>query len=1101
MEILLMKIPNKPLDSIFTHNQWQAIYQKGSNIIVSAGAGSGKTSVLTERVIQHLLQGVDVTSLLILTFTKAAAEEMKIKIRNALKKAIDKGYSELIPQLERLEIAHIQTFDSFCLNFVKKYHHIIHVSNEIVIGDSVVLSMAKEKISSAIINDYFNNNHNGMKQFLSTYEDKDSRLLSDHMIMLNQRLLTYNLDESFLDDYFNHYCTNDYYDLLKQSLIRNLIEKQQSIHGFFDYLVQQQYQTQHALNTINKWKEMLLPILQADTYEHFLEALDISYSFRYEKLIAEIDKQSIEPIKAHIRDIIDIMKKHASKSFKDHVDDIESTRPYVQTIIEMTKVFSQKYRFFQDSNAMYDFQTIAYLASSILKNHIDVATETKHSFYEILVDEYQDTSELQNQLIQSISNNNVFMVGDMKQSIYGFRDAKPDLFKKQYDLCKNEDHGVAIDLNANFRSRKELLEDINQLFSITLSESIGGVDYDDSQKLYYGNKTYDTNHVPNQTYGLDLHIFDEVHIFESYEKTQTQDFYKKLRHEEIHGIGIVEDIQGKIESNYQVYDHDLNALRNVRLDDFVILVDRKKDFQAYKKLFEYHELPLYIHSNEPFFDNDDILALRSVLILVGCFQDKELYKRSFKHAFMSAFRSFIFQIDDNILVSEMFRLDVLNVSLNDYLDTISDATLQTIFKKLEVFSNTYHLFPIDVLLQDIIDTFEVVLKATSLGNVEMVEKRLLHLINQIKALTSLHYGLNDVLNYFDFVLKSDTDIDYQAGTKLQKNMINMMTIHKSKGLEFPIVYYPMLFLKWNENKAQSLYFDLEYGIIIKGFNEGLFDTIPKYLLIERTHKDGVSEQLRLLYVALTRAKELAVLMLSKPDKDYLTLVLAQEDLVPEDLRSKYQSFQDIIYSAFANLKRNQTHKVYDESMYHTKHLQVKDKKVIEMDSIVPITYNPIHIQSKSIVKNSYSKSVPSLHTERDLYMMSLGTRIHEILEHIDYKSPILEQLDILCKNDEEKSYLNHIETFPFLTHIKHASIHKEYQFLDILDGIETLGIIDLVLEYETHIEVVDYKLSNIESLFYEKQIKGYMSYLKKLTHKPVKGYLYSIIQKRFIEFI
>ena len=1086
---------------MFTDAQWQAIHQKGTNVIVSAGAGSGKTSVLTERVIQHLLSGVDVTSLLILTFTNAAAEEMKIKIRNALKKSINEGNQHLQPQLERLEIAHIQTFDSFCLNFVKKYHHKINISKDIVIGDMIVLSMAKEHIATSIIKSYFENNHQGMKAFLSTYEDKDSQLLIDHMMNLNQALLTYNYDMNFLASYFDHYLTPIYYDTLKLTLLEHLIVKKVSIYAFINYLLHQGYQSIESLETIEKWKELLAPIFKATSYETFMTALNMSYTFRYDKNVGSIDKEFIEPIKKRMRDVMKVMKALVSKPFDDHIRDIEQTRPHVEVIIEMTTLFHTQYRAFQDKNRMYDFQTIASLASSILKEHPDVAKETKASFYEVLVDEYQDTSELQNQLIEAISNQNIFMVGDIKQSIYGFRDANPDLFKRQYDACKDGDLGIAIDLNANFRSRKELLEDFNQLFTVTMDEAVGGVDYDQSQQLYYGNKTYDTNHLEHQTYGLDLHLFDEESILESYEDTKDDASFKTLKHEEMHGIGIVEDIQSKLEENYQIYDSELKQLRPLQHDDIVILVDRKKDFQAYKKLFEYHELPLYIHANEPFFDNDDILALRSLLILIGCFKDPTLYKKSFKHAFMSTFRSFIFQMEDDLLISEIMRFDLLKGTIKEYINSIEDTGLKSVFIKLEALSNTYHLYPIDKLLIDIIETFDIILKATALGNVDIVEKRMIHLIQSVKGLIDLHYGLHELLTYFDYILKSDLDIDYQAGTKLQKGMINMMTIHKSKGLEFPVVYYPMLFLKWNENKAQSLYFDPEFGIIIKTFQEGLFDTIPKYLLFERKRKDAISEKLRLLYVALTRAKETAIVMLSKPDKDFLTLVTPQNKVIPEDLRLSYQSFQDVVYSAFANLNRHRQHKVFDDSMYHTKHLTTKMKNDLTIDSIIKLQYPKMNMKHEVIQNQSYSMSKSDIKTKDDYDMMALGTRIHKILEHIDFKAPLDSQLELLCKNEQEKQLLKSINTFPFLKNISLANIYKEYEFIDTIEGVETLGIIDLVLEYDTHLEVIDYKLSNIENTYYEKQIKKYMTYLKKLTQKPVKGYLYSILQQRFIEFI
>ncbi len=1099
-------IPIKPSQVRFTDEQWKAIHISGKNIIVSAGAGSGKTSVLTERVIQKIISGHKITSLLVLTFTNAAASEMRTRIRQRLQEQLKiSASSNIIEALEYLDIAHITTFDSYCLFIVKKYSHLLNISKDIQIGDKVILEIAKKKIINNLFDDYFQANDPSFINYLKTYTTKSTTLLENQIIQINHYMSKNNLSSDYMKTYFDHYYTTSFFDQIEKDVVFELNILNQSLSFIISELNLVETTSEKGEDCKINWISELQPITTLQTYDQYYNYMNTQYSNL--KLIRNLDpneKSNLTTLRDSVDQIVKTMKTILSETKETYEHHIHLTKEHVQFLLDITLKFNHLYRSYQHEHHIYDFSTIASLATKMISNYSIARNHLKNVYHEIFIDEYQDTSYLQNELISYISNDNVFMVGDIKQSIYRFRDAVPQIFQSNYiSYSKDPDKGHKVDLNANFRSRYEVISDINALFMSTMDQTVGGINYDNTQQLVFKNHTYQTHKSDVQSYGITiLKNLDESIKSAHLEHLESIHAYpQKLSTEAIHAQIIVQDIKQKLSKNEQVYDNDLKRLRPAKYDDFVILIDRSTSFDLFKQIFEYHGLPLHIHKEQSFIDNDDILAIRSMLKLVMALTSIDLAKSLFKHALMSFGRSFILNIADDILIDALLNIPKHVDSINDFMNISDDQQLSDLLHKMKVLADDVQNLSIDQLLIKLINEFEVIDKAMSLSNVYMVESRILYLIDKTKALSEMGYHLSDLLDYFDYIAENDLDLDFSQATKLEKNAVNIMTIHKSKGLEFPIVYFPLLYKKWQKSKSQDIYCDQNYGLIISAFKEGLIDVLPKYLIHQKENREMISERLRLFYVALTRAKENAILIINEENEKTYINPEKSDTLVDTHMRQQFTSFEDVIYASIGNINHNLKLVNFDRVYFNTNYLIPKrDDVTIEKTSSKSIVYKDLSLTFSPIKKRSYSHINQKLTTKKEHADIGLGDKLHKILENIDYKKDIEHQLSLYCNNDPLCLQLKNIKNLPIFDHIETANIYKEHTFLDPLNNTEQLGIIDLLIVFDSIVYIVDYKLQYIDHSYYINQIEGYKSYIQNmLPNHEIRAFIYSLISGTYKE--
>ena len=402
----------------WTSEQSDAIYKKGTNIIVSAGAGSGKTAVLSERVLEHVKSGISVDDLLVLTFTNAAAAEMKDRIRSKIRKV-----PELKDELDKVDLAYITTFDSFALSLVKKYSYLMNISKNINIIDASIIELKKEEVLTNIFEELYQQRNPLFLKLIKDFTVKDDKEIWSSVLSLYEKLDNrYDKDEilsSYVDNYYQEknisILVNSYVDLIKNRLevLNNTVD---NLYHYTDNTFQ------------DKMEEVIRPLINAKDY---LEIKRLSI-LKLPTLRGADDVT--KAIKNQVKDlVVEIVQLTKYNSLDEIKESLYLTKDYVTIIIKIIQELSTRIETFKRENNAYDFIDIAKMAINILKDNPKVAKEMKNKYKEILIDEYQDTNDIQDIFISLIENNNVYMVGDIKQSIYRFRNANPNLFKSKYE--------------------------------------------------------------------------------------------------------------------------------------------------------------------------------------------------------------------------------------------------------------------------------------------------------------------------------------------------------------------------------------------------------------------------------------------------------------------------------------------------------------------------------------------------------------------------------------------------------------------------------------------------------------------------------------------
>ncbi len=1026
----------------WTKEQSLAINEEGSNIIVSAGAGSGKTAVLSERVIRKLKGGVHINELLLLTFTKAAAAEMKQRIRKKITKEED-----LLSELDMIDASYITTFDSFALSIVKKYHYLLNISPNVNIIDEAIITIKKEEIMNEIFeNKYLIED----KLFLHLIDDfcvKDDKNIQKEILAISNKLDMLPNKKEYLSNYIE---TNFILEKIEEDVNKyvDLIKKEgDKIEGICNEL-----SSYFDSDYMNKLYESLDKLLNANTYDEIKDSLNVS--------IPRIPKGTSDEGKKVKEKLSDIIKNLGKMCVYENVEYIKKTilltKDYIRAIIDIILEFDDKVNEFKFDNDAYEFNDIALLSIKLVREFPEVREEVKNSFNEIMIDEYQDTNDLQEEFISYISNNNVYMVGDIKQSIYRFRNANPNIFKNKYDNYSVNNGGIKIDLNKNFRSRREVLDNVNLMFNLIMSDLIGGADYISTHQMVFGNNAYINEGNTNQNYNIDILEYN-------YDKDSG------FTMEEIECFIIADDIKKKVESHYQVFDKDELILRDIKYSDFAILIDRSSTFDLFKKIFEYKQIPLNILKEEKMNNDKDVYVLNNLLKFVIKIANHE-YDTTFKYLFVSLMRSFIInETDDNI-----FKY-FLNNNFKD----------NELYKKSYEISKKINNISVNELLNIIIKEFDFYEKLITIGNIDTSIIKIDKILDMANSLGTLGYTPRMFSEHLDKLVKENYTMKYQVNNDFG-DAVKIMTIHKSKGLEYHVCYFPNMYKRFNLGELnEKILYNNKIGIVTPFFDEGIGETIYKTLLKNDYLLEEISEKIRLFYVAVTRAKEKMVVVLPNKDIDDLD----NEVVLKDEKKEEYRTLGDLIYSIRNRLDG------YIAKVELDKLKMSKDYNIIASGNFessiegtdTKLDVKNINISNIEIESSSFSKKMHELIDVETKNNIELGLKMHEILENTDFKN--MTKLD----NHFYQEKIDKLVNSDLFKNIKDAKIYKEYEFIYVKDDTKYHGIIDLMLEYDDHIDIVDYKLKNVDDDKYILQLKGYQEFVRSNSGKPVSLYLYSII--------
>ena len=1015
----------------WTNEQKQAIYTEGTNIIISAGAGSGKTAVLTERVLEKVKKGISVDNLLILTFTKMAAKEMKERIGDKLKK------EGLTSELTKLDTADITTFDAYALSIVKKYHYYLNVSKDINIIDGSVITLYKRKILKDIFEKLYEENNPEFISFIKDYCIKDDKDIFEFILNINSKLDLKTNKREYLDNYINTVYDEVKIDNDINNYIKEILGLISNINNHLEYIDDDDY--------LAKLYDALSPLLNAKSYD------DIKSNIPIKLPILRGASDITREYKDKIKSTIDEIKKLTTyDSYDDIKRGILSTKGNVKVIIDIIKKLDDITYNYKVKYNSYEYSDISALAIKLVRDNKEIREEIKNNLNEILIDEYQDTNDVQEQFISYISNNNVYMVGDIKQSIYRFRNANPYIFKNKYDTYSNSIGGLKIDLNKNFRSREEVINNINLLFDRIMDNDIGGADYSLSHRMIYGNLMYkgEGDNKEDNNFSVYNYLNDTT-----------------FKNNEVEAFIIANDIKNKITSGYKAFGKDTNGIRKIKYSDFAILLDSSKSFELYKKILEYNGIPTSIVKSVNLTDGEVILVIKNIISFIIKINDNKI-DNEFKKLFISIGRSFLFNTGDNILFDYFLN--------NNFKDSDIYKISYNITKKLDTIT-------LEEIIDLIVDNFDFYNKLFLLGDYNANILRIQKLKEITSSLINLDYDIYDYQKYLDDIISNNLKLEYNVNDN-NTDTVKIMTIHASKGLEFNICYYGELYNRFNIKEAISKYsYDNKYGIILPYKDKFLYNTIYHNLSYRDYVMENISERIRLFYVALTRAKEKMIFILPSNTKEDNKCI---SDIIDNNIRSKYNSFASIMYSLesitkdyYKNIDINDINlsKNYNMSSNenYKKHLKLINDKIEVNDTYIP---------SSTKENKTFSKRDIHIVTKEEEDKLLYGRLVHELFECTDFNN-----LDNLSDNNK-KIINNLLEKID----ISHANIYKEYEFIYEEDNTTYHGIIDLMLEYQDNIKIIDYKLKNISDEAYIKQLNGYKNYIEKLFNKKTSIYLYSI---------
>ena len=1026
----------------WTVEQSSAINETGKNIIVSAGAGSGKTAVLSERVLTHLKNKISITDLLILTFTNAAASEMKDRIRKKVK-----NIPELKEELDKIDIAFITTFDAFSLSLVKRYKEYLNISSNIKIIDNSIIALKKKEFLNEIFDELYLNNNTLFLKLLSDLTLKDDKDIFNGILNLNNKLDNIYNKEEILNNYISKFYQIDNLENIFNEYFKLINKKIKEISNQIDNL------SIYVDNSfIDKMNSVFINLFNSKSYE------DIRYNiYNLEKLpILRNACEEAKKIKEEISSIIKIIKELTKyNSEEEIINSLLATKDYVTIIIEILKKLDNKINIYKKDNDSYEFIDIAKLAIKLLKENPLICEELKNKYKEILIDEYQDTNDLQDIFISLIANNNLYMVGDIKQSIYRFRNANPNIFKSKYEDYSKSVSGLKIDLNKNFRSRRQVIDNINLIFNLIMDEEVGGANYLETHQMQFGLTSYDS--VNKENYAMEVLNYNPLD--------------KKFSDTEIEIFIVLNDIKNKILNGYEIMDKDTNLPRKANYGDFVILMDRATNFDLYKKIFEYYNVPISIYRDTTISDSVDINIIKNIYNLIILIKKKD-FGKLFSYSYMAIARSYLFNISD---------LEILKtIKDRDYSATKIYAICYNLAKDLDNLNNIE-------LYDKIIQEFNFLDRVITIGNVKEHLVTLDSIAKIVSNATSLGYTPEDFLDYLNQVSEEGLDIKLSLN-KDSSNSVKIMTIHASKGLEYPICYFTGLGKKFNiSDLKDKLYYDNNYGFITPYFNKSINNTILKTLLKTKYIQDEVSEKIRLFYVALTRAREKIILVGSFKENE---LAYKKENLINLEERLKYMSFRDIINSIYKYLTRYVKEIDINSLGLNKDYNLSKLVKEFNFNSTSKIIVDNYDVEEELIANKRVSKVVNKLLSSEEKKNIELGLRMHYLFEITDFNNP-----DYSMMNDFEKSCLKNFLNTKILDN--NMGIYKEYEF--IYNNKELIhGIIDLLIIKENTCIIVDYKLKYVDDSNYFKQLSYYREYIKDLTGKKTITYLYSIIDSKLI---
>ncbi len=869
----------------WTSEQQKVIDLRNRNILVSAAAGSGKTAVLVERIISRLTQDdppLDVDHLLIVTYTEAAAAEMKERIGAAVEKLLEAhpGDAHLERQATLIYSAQITTIHSFCLSVIRDHFHVIGIDPGFRIAEEGELKLLKQDVMDELLEACYASGEEDFLEFTERFgTGRNDRKIEGIILKMYEYSRSYPRADRWLDR-----CgTAGDPAVLAGAAVERIRRRTAEIRRVLERglkLCETPDGPYMYGDMLESDLKELKKLEQAGDFDGMYEA---AVGFTWKRLSSKKDetvspekKEKVKKLRAQAKALLDDLKAdyfYVPRPVWEK--DMEDAAPSLSVLAGLVKKFAALLDEKKRARNLIDFSDMEQFALAILTEEKDgqlvpsaAAQEYQDQFDEVMIDEYQDSNLVQETILNSVSRvsrgqNNVFMVGDVKQSIYSFRMSRPELFMEKYHTYSLEDSGrQRIDLHRNFRSRAEVLDSVNYIFRQLMHRELGGIEYDDHAALYPGAQFPPIPEQGEDLYRSELLLLDKKNTGEDDAAQAEARMIARRIHELI--------------QNGSVYDKETETLRRVRYSDIVILTRSIRGWaETCSAVLGEEGIPAYSVSREGYFETYEVSVLLDYLrILDNARQDLPL---------AAVLTSPFCGLDARELAA--VRIAYPNVPFYQAAQMYAEAQdaergpgqraadgteqgpgqraaekLQKFYARVAYFRKKVPYTPIHELLEEVMEKTGYRLYITAMPGGAQRAANLDMLTERAAAFEGTSYkGLFNFIRYIEQLKKYDVDYGEAGIMDEQENTVRIMSIHKSKGLEFPVVFVAGLGKNFNTQDLKgSVLLHSEWGAgldLIDLKRRTKTPTFLKKMIRERTVLENLAEEMRVLYVALTRAKE------------------------------------------------------------------------------------------------------------------------------------------------------------------------------------------------------------------------------------------------------
>lgn len=872
----------------WTDDQKNAIDFHNKNILVSAAAGSGKTAVLVERIIESIVKrDMDIDRLVVVTFTRAAASEMKDRIRHRFEEILKDNplNKKIYTQMTLLQDAQITTIDSFCLNILRTHFEEAGIDPGFRVAELGEIKLLETDTFNELMESFYEEGGDDFISFVSSFSgDKNDSKIEEMVMKLYYSAVNNAWPEEWLDNILKVYDFNPESRVEHMPFIKYYLDEYKERLAEYCALLEASMEDLKYLEKPEKFMTsagedlaMLTNILKEEDY---VKSIQLIAGVAFGRAPVRSKDESQRELQDGYISIRNHIKKFCTEcsyiigTLNDPeklMESVVNVRPFVKVLIDLTKTYINELDKKKRERNIITFNDMEHLALNILVNrdngvssYSQAALDLQDFYQEILVDEYQDSNMLQEEILNAIAKpDNRYMVGDVKQSIYSFRKAKPSIFIEKYNRFSSDyskENDIKIVLKKNFRSRANVLNSVNEIFNRVMQSDFGEVKYDSDAQLVPGAEFLTPSVLQNSFSDvLGRSQIDFIDIEEDEERDWV----------ELEALDVAKRIKELIDRKYFVFDSRAEmSYRPISYKDIVILT--RKERGVTKTLVDTlldQSVPVHAESKGSYLETYELRPLISMLQII----DNPLDDVSFASGMVSFFGGF--SSDELSLIRFFDRYEYLyknmvNILKSSDLNEIDrDIYSDELIYKIRVFLNLIkeqanaakNANMYDIIWRLVYDTGYY----TYINTMPAPDKRLANiemLINRAEVFSGTSYnGLFQFLRYIEKIKEAEEEVGEVSTLSENEDVVKIMSIHKSKGLEFPVVFVIGMDRKFNfMDSRDRMVINDELGIAMDNIYEKrrlLRNNVFKEAVISKIKKDAINEEMRLLYVALTRAKE------------------------------------------------------------------------------------------------------------------------------------------------------------------------------------------------------------------------------------------------------